>query len=475
MIKTVNKRSTPAASRARGSDALSTVVLRASSPRSEKSEATASRVLFGEILPPRAKALKAQSSAAKTISTALQANNAGPGVHKVSGAVGLYLKVDEAGAASYFWRFRFAGRRREFGIGPRSKVTLAEARAAAKDADALRRKGLDPIEERRRERADAVAKARAVQPLRFREAAEAYLKDHAPHWKHKYARAVWLNPLKAYAFPIIGHLNLDQIELSDVLAVMDAAEQAGAAETARRLQARIEGVINAAMARGRCDAARRNPADAKLIAAARPTKRKGERAHYRTVDLNDAPHVFQALKARAETNTAFAAWVFMIVCASRPSEALNAQWPEIDLDKRLWTLSPQRMKSAKAHTVPLSGAALEILKRQARVRTGDALFPGASGSPLSYNSFATAPAKAGLSAAACPHGWRSCFRDFCGDIGDVPRDLAEAALAHSLGATEASYRRRTAIEKRRSVMESYAAWLNGASAQVIVFPASKTA
>ena len=416
---------------------------------------------------------KARISAAKIISTAFQADNAGPGVHKVSGATGLYLKVDETGAASYFWRYRFAGRRREFGLGPRSKVTLAEARVAAKDADALRRKGLDPIDERRRERAEAVAKARAAQPLRFREAVEAYLKDHAPHWKHKYARAVWLNPLVKFAFPVIGGLELDRIELPHVLAVMDAAEQAGAAETAQRIRARIERVINAAMVKGHCDAARRNPADGKLIAAARPTKRKGERPHYRAVDLNDAPAVFQALKARAEANSAFAAWCFMIACAARPSEALNARWNEFD-DRQLWVIPDRRMKSARQHVVPLSSLALEIIERQARVRTGDAVFPGASGSPLSYNSFATAPAKAGID-AACPHGWRSVFLDWAGDIGDIPRDLAETALAHSLGATEASYRRRTAIERRRPIMEAYVDWLGDDRTKVVDFPIGRTA
>jgi integrase len=91
--------------------------------------------------------------------------------------------------------------------------------------------------------------------------------------------------------------------------------------------------------------------------------------------------------------------------------------------------------SVKQHVVPLSTAALAVLDRQRRVRTGDAVFPGRSGAPLFYASFATAPAKAGIDACT-PHGWRSCFRDWCGDIGDVPRDLAEAALAHSLNATE---------------------------------------
>jgi hypothetical protein len=109
------------------------------------------------------------------------------------------------------------------------------------------------------------------------------------------------------------------------------------------------------------------------------------------------------------------------------------------------------------HVVPLSSAALAVLDRQ--LRTGDAVFRGRSGAPLSYASFGTAPAKAGINACT-PHGWRSCFRDWCGDIGDVPRDLAEAALAHGLNATEGAYRKMTAVERRREVMTRHADWLN---------------
>ena len=407
------------------------------------------------------------------ISTTLQAKHAKPGVHKVSGAPGLYLKVGESGSGSYFWRFRLGDKRREIGLGSRERVTLAEAREAVKDQDALRRKGVDPIEQRRRERAANVAKSRAEQPIAFREAAEAYLRAHGPSWKHRYARATWLNPIKAYAYPIIGDLALEAIELSHVVAVMEAAEEAGAKETARRVRARIERVLTAAMAKGRCDSARRNPADAKLIAATRPTRRSpGTRPHYRAVKVDGAPEVFRALAC--QDGSAFSSWVFMIATAARPSEALGARWQEVDFDRRLWTLPAARMKSAREHVVPLSTAALAVLKRQACVRTGDAIFPGRSGAPLSYNSFAAAPAKAGID-AACPHGWRSVFRDWAGDIGEISPDLAEAALAHSLGATEGAYRRLTAVDRRRAVMEAYARWLNDHNAKVVAFLTSKTA
>ena len=144
---------------------------------------------------------------------------------------------------------------------------------------------------------------------------------------------------------------------------MQAAEEAGAKETARRLRARIERVLTAAMAKGRCDTARRNPADAKLIAATRPTRRSpGTRPHYRAVKVDGAPEVFSA--SARQDGSAFASWVFMIATAARPSEALGARWQEVDFDRRLWTLPAARMKSAREHVVPLSTAALAVLKRR---------------------------------------------------------------------------------------------------------------
>ena len=161
----------------------------------------------------------------------------------------------------------------------------------------------------------------------------------------------------------------------------------------------------------------------------------------------------------------------MIAAAVRLSEALNARWQEVNLDEKLWTLPAARAKSSHEHVAPLNSIALAVLERQARVRSADTVFGGRSGSPLSYNAFATAPMKVGID-AACPHGWRSVFRDFCSDVGRIDSDLAEAALAHSLGAVEGAYRRESAIEARRPAMEAYAQWLAGdAGADVIVFSA----
>jgi integrase len=144
---------------------------------------------------------------------------------------------------------------------------------------------------------------------------------------------------------------------------------------------------------------------------------------------------------------------------------------EVDLDKKLWTVSAARMKTNKEHIVPLSDAALAILKRQATVRTGDYLFPGRGAGKPSYVNFATGPKTAGFDAGA-PHSWRSIFRDAAEDKCGVRRETAEACLAHSLGAVEGAYRRETGVETRRGAMTAYAAWLmDEGKGNVVAFPA----
>jgi integrase len=430
--------------------------------------------------------MKTEKTEPKTIRAAAQAASAKPGIHRVSGATGLYLKRGESGAGAWFYRFSLNGRRREMGLGAlpaadSAGVTLAEARDLAIDYARLVKKGIDPIEARRRGRADELASkqaeaAAAAKTVTFAHAAEAHLKAHAKGWKHVRAAKVWLNPIRKYAYPIIGDMPLNEIGVEHIVAIIDAANTARAPEAGKRVRARTEAIINGAIALGQRDPLHGNPASAGPISALRPLKRKaGDRPHYRRLELNDAPAMFRELRSRAETSSAFAAWMFMILTAARPGEAVNAQWGEIDREKKLWRVPASRMKSNKTHVVPLSSLALEILELQKQRSASDAIFPGQGMGAMSYNTFAYAPATAGLNAGS-PHGWRSVFRDACGDKlrvngHRVDRDLAEAALAHGLGAVERSYRRETAIEDRRPVMQAYARWLEDAGDNVVTFPA----
>lgn len=428
---------------------------------SSPATALAGHVLHGEILPPKPKRSRAvatpRPSSGKGISTDLQAKSAGPGVHKIANATGLNLKVGDNGSGSYVWRYRFAGKRREIGLGSRKDIDLAKARILANEQKFLRGRNIDPIDERRREREKIAAEARAAKPVTFREMTEQFLDENAPHWKRPNARTAWLSPVLRYAYPKIGEMGVHAISVVDVRTVIAATKAAGFRKVGGKVRSQIEQVLNFAISLNHRSADKLNPASGKLHPK---SKKKIKPAHFRAVELEDAPGIFRELRARIETHTAFACWCFMVLTASRPSEAIGARWEQIDDDKLLWTKPPGMMKAGVPHVVPLSPAALEILEHQRSVRTGDSVFPGRGGSPISYANFFTVTAKAGIDAAT-PHGWRSVFKDYCGDVAeDVSWELAEAALAHSLSSLEEAYRHRTAVEKRRKVMIDYANWLN---------------
>ena len=138
---------------------------------------------------------------------------------------------------------------------------------------------------------------------------------------------------------------------------------------------------------------------------------------------------------------------FLILTAARTSEVLGAKWTEIDVDAGLWTVPPERLKTGKKtrrpHVVPLSDRALAIISEMSAIRVSDYVFPGQfDGEPLSDMAFLMLLKKRmGLRVTA--HGFRSSFRDWCGDETNFPREVAEAALGHVVGGVEAAYRRRT--------------------------------
>jgi integrase len=365
------------------------------------------------------------------------------------------------------------------GLGALADVTLAQARAMLEELRPQVRKGVNPIVARRAAKAVVVAEARAAaiaaDKWTFVRATDEYLRAHAKSWKHRDAVRIWHNPIVKYANPIIGRLRLDDIQVEHIDAVMTAAVEGGAPKVAARIRLRIEQVINLGIVRGQRNAVSGNPAGVKLVSAIRPKGTKGAQDHFRRLALDDAPKAFRGLRERADDSTAFAAWVWTIATAVRPSEALNAKWSEINLDRSggpVWTISKERMKTGKEHVVPLSTIALSVLERQRGVRVGDAdaLFPGMSGGAMSYSKFSQAPVRAGTDCGS-PHSWRSIFRDWGEERGGIAPQTLEAALAHSLGPVESAYRRETAVPARAVAMQRYADWLEGREAAVVLLKA----
>lgn len=142
----------------------------------------------------------------------------------------------------------------------------------------------------------------------------------------------------------------------------------------------------------------------------------------------------------------------------------GATWDEIDLRAKVWTVPAERMKAGREHRVPLSAAALALLAALPRLAGSNLVFPGGRGQPLSDMSLTALMRR--MQAGAVPHGFRSTFRDWAGDRTTFARDLAEEALAHTLGsAVEAAYRRGDALERRRPMMQAWSEFLAGGAAE----------
>ena len=173
------------------------------------------------------------------------------------------------------------------------------------------------------------------------------------------------------------------------------------------------------------------------------------------------------VELRKQATTIAAALEFQILTAARSSEVLNAKWDEIDFDEKLWAIPKHRMKANREHIVPLSERALVILRDMEKLRSSNFIFAGfRDGRPLWGNTVLQVLRRMGHNVTA--HGFRSSFRDWCGDCTHYPREIAEAALAHSIGnATEAAYRRGTALEKRRELMDAWSNYLEPKAGNVI--------
>jgi integrase len=148
----------------------------------------------------------------------------------------------------------------------------------------------------------------------------------------------------------------------------------------------------------------------------------------------------------------------VILTAARSGEVRGATWAEIDRDARTWTVPAGRMKAGKEHRVPLSAEALALLAALPRMAGTDLVFPAPRGGMLSDMTLTAVLRR--LDVPAVPHGFRSTFRDWAAERTSYPRDVAEMALAHTIGdKVEAAYRRGDLFDKRARMMTEWAKFL----------------
>lgn len=339
------------------------------------------------------------------------------------------------------------------GIGSYPTVSLAGARKIAARYREVISEGGDPRHDRDKE----------AEPV-FEIAVEAFLATMEGQWSNAKHRAQWRMTLTEYC-TTIKDKRVSQIGLSEVLKVLQPIWHEKP-ETASRLRGRIERVLNFAKVKGWREG--ENPALWRgNLENVLPKPTRNLQKHHAAMSYQDLPVFFKSLAGHEAL--AARALEFLILTACRSGEVIGAQWPEIDLDARIWTLPPERMKARKEHRVPLSGSAIAILEPLSKARISDWVFPGQKHNrPLSGMAIEMLLRRMKVKGAT-PHGFRSTFRDWCGDETSFPREIAEAALAHSVGsAVELAYRRSDALEKRRQLMNAWADYCGGVEHDKVV-------
>ena len=353
---------------------------------------------------------------------------------------GLYLVVDAHGKRWVFMYVR-GGRRTEMGLGPLRDVPLAKARELALQARQVLLAGGSPREARR----DVLA------PPTFGQAADSYIDAMSPQFKNAKHLWQWRQTLGDGYCRSLRARPVDAVTTEDVLAVLSPIWLTKA-ETAARLRGRIERVLDAARAKGQRSG--ENPARWKgHLKLLLPARQELQRGHHAALPATEVPGMIERLRAR--DTVAATCLEFTILTVARTGEAIHLRWDEIDGD--LWTIPASRMKAKRPHRVPLSRRALAILDEMLPLDS-EWVFPGQKrGRPLS--NMAMLVLLRDMDLAVTVHGFRSTFRDWAGDHTRFPREVIEAALAHTVGSdTERAYRRGDALDRRRELLEAWASY-----------------
>ena len=370
---------------------------------------------------------------------------------------GLYLVVAPSGAKRWAFIFRWkaapevpgAGRMREMGLGSFTAVPLARAREKAAVQRALLDDGKDPI---------AAAKPDSGVP-NFGDMADAVIATRSSDLRNDKSKARWRRALETYA-AVLRPLRVDAVQTDDVLGALKPI-WTEKPETAQKTRGYIEAVLDAAKAKGHRTG--ENPARWRgHLDHLLPRRPKLTRGHHAALPYEKLPGFVAELRARS--GAAPLALEFLILTAARTSEVREATWAEIDLQARVWTVPGERMKGGREHRVPLSTVAVAVLgkARAEREQVEGFVFPGhIDGKPLSNGGMERVLDR--MKVPVTVHGFRSTFRDWTGESTSFPREVAEAALAHTVGdETERAYRRADALEKRRKLMEAWAGYSTGA-------------
>ena len=391
---------------------------------------------------------------------------------------GLNLQVVHGqGRVTRSWLFRYTSpttrTRRELGLGSTRVRSLADARKLATDFRLQVLDGMDPKDERDKHRAAAITER--ARRITFDQAVRECLQTKSLEWKNVKHGQQWINTLNTYASPLLGKQPVELITTDLIYKVLEPI-WVTKTETASRIRQRIEVVLDWCKARGYMNG--ENPARLKgALGELLPKAQK-----IKKVEHHAAIHYTQVYEfvtqLRTMKGTAPLALEFMLLTAARTGEVVAAQWDEIDMAAKIWTVPAERMKANREHRVPLCSRAIDILRTMQAAQQNVYIFAGHSiqkNSHLSTGAFLALFKRLPQFKSYTPHGLRSCFRDWASERTQFQNETLELALAHTIkNKAEAAYRRQDQLEKRAKLMQQWQQHVESTHRETTVTEIKKT-
>ena len=391
------------------------------------------------------------------------------GWHAVGGVAGLLLQVRKPakeGAQiprSWILRVKVGDDRQPIGLGSYPQVSLAEAREQAKKLVIDAKQGINLKAKKRADRSALLSAASKNKT--FKECAETYIEAHSSDYSSDKHRKQWPSTLNAYAYPIIGNMIVSDITMRDILSVMNQETKVTETEkgklwyvkteTAKRLLGRVKTVLDYATVNEYRTGA--NPAQwTGYLSTQLPSPKKLQKVEHHPAVPYQMIGDFMS-KLRKNDSISAKATEFLILTAVRSGSVRQAEWSEIDYEKKLWVIPAEHTKAKQEHRVPLQPQAIRLLKSLPKMAGSNIVFPSPTGKELSDMALSQLMRgmrdRGELTVDAVPHGFRSTFRDWAAEQTAYPDEIRKAASGHTVGdAVKEAYQRTDLLEKRRQLM-----------------------
>ncbi len=340
--------------------------------------------------------------------------------YKVSDGEGLNLLVRKSGTKSWQWKYRFLGKEKSLSMGSYPALGLKEARRLKVESQHLLSQNIDPSSKKQQDKQEL----KKLHDGKFGTIAHDWIENQLPRWSDKYATKTQ-QTLSNWIYPKLNNTPVASITSRDLLDILRAMENAGVGETTRKMKGVLERILTFAIVEGHID---NNPAtglEKALKAVPRVnhqrslSKEKIGKFAYKVQNDTGHPVVRLGLMLLLHTNV-------------RTNEVRYAQWHELDIEGRVWTIPADKMKMKRDHKVPLSNQSIQILK-QLQLLTGHQTWvvksPNLIDKPLSENTFLSLLKRIRMTKDTTIHGLRATASTLLNEHG-YRSDVIERQLAH---------------------------------------------